>query len=429
MKKLTTIILTTLLALTGCTMNKTIVKPISNSSDYYNAFNEEAHNIFKEAFESDDPTLSMKPFYLNVGTELPDAELSTYDGSTINPIDYKGKKVVMEFISYWCQFCQTESREYLDEIIENNDDVVFIQCFLEGGKNIHYMHKDGSETIEDTIKQFYEKAEAKMRDDIIIVQQTENLENVADTLGVNSYPTFMFFDESGRMSWCVDGLVKTDMFNKYCEIAFDNEVKLYDNFREGLTDPKTIYRTYEDVKDDITDEANQRLESLSLDSEKGEEAFYSNVGVSISFENEMTDYNGEVMDLSSDNKNIIFSYLWDSDELDEQVKVINELQKDMQDEDVVFVTFILQSKEDRDINTIVSELKEPVEGYIIKNLSSNLNRNWLHIKLTSYPQIFFMSSKEDICMGSYLGDFTVKDIAEAYNVMCVDNPIYECVKN
>lgn len=414
-KKLLTILLI-LTTITGCTASaEHIVNPISSNDDsYYKAFNDEAKETLSSFYDDlDDMPASM----IQVGTELPDIELTTYDGKTINLSDYKGKKVVVELVAYWCAFCKDETSTYIDEIVSSHDDTVFIQSFVEGAKEDTITDEDGNSSTVDTIKQFYDEAEASMNDNVIITQESSDLETyVYDTLDLDYYPCFLFFDEDGKLCFLSTKLLEADKYDQISDTFLqENSIRLYNNLADGLDIASDYVRTWKDVKEDYSQEQQEQLKALSIDENYGEEIFYSNVGKKIDVDTTLVDINGEVLDLTDKTGTTVYTFLSESGEnLSEEIKVLNKFVK-ASGNDVTFITFLI-TDDSANAEEMYEKLDVKPDTYIL-DAKEDTTEALYDILIFSSPETVFVSETDKVCTGTYVGTYSLEALQKAYTFM------------
>lgn len=411
----------------GCITQKTAVRPVTDDGTNYKAFNEEGQALLSKITGNDDLE-DLPDGILSVGEEFPDIELKTYDGKSLNLKSYKGKPVVLELVAYWCDYCKEENADTLSNIISNNSDVTFVQAFIEGAKEDSVTDDNGNVVTKDTIKEFYDESKASM-EDRIIVQENEALQAyVTDTLNLAKFPTFVFYDEDGKISYFSEGELSEEEFNNIRKYAFstgDNgtEDRVYNHLDSSLYQASDYNRTYEDVKNDFSEDKQNRLKNLSINSKYGEATFYSNVGRTIDVTSKMVDINDEVIDLSEKKNTTIYTFLSEADEnLEDEITTLNKFQKVMEKSGVTFIT-VLITEASEDAKTMYSNLSVKPEGYVI-DAKEDLPEALYNIVLYGSPQVLFVNEKEKICTGSYLGTFSLEALQNVYEAMNGSDPLY-----
>lgn len=128
----------------------------------------------------------------------------TQDGKTIRLKDYKGKYIIVNFTTTWCQYCKAEKSDYL-EFAKNNSDVICLYCMCPKTSNCN---KD------DTVK--YAKDNYELNT-IIDVDNT-----IASYCGVSGYPTKLFISPEGEMLGIQSGQLSAETLEEiiaYCDSA------------------------------------------------------------------------------------------------------------------------------------------------------------------------------------------------------------------
>lgn len=195
------------------------VTTVSLSSEVTEMFNESDLNKLADAssVSLDDLTNFLTSDTLgSVGAEMPSIELQKYNSEeTINLADYKGKKVIFEVIADWCSYCQEMSKEYLDDIIEANPDITFIQYMQSG--------------VKEEVEAFYETINKEPNENLIIVYTSEEMNSWLEQHSFDSYPSFYLFNEDGLLAGREVGLLSADSFvKKFMPIVYNQTLPLYE---------------------------------------------------------------------------------------------------------------------------------------------------------------------------------------------------------
>lgn len=403
--------------LAGCTAKTSIVKPVSEDGILYTAFNESAQELYEDLENNDDALEEMPSAFSKIGTSLPDIELTTYNGDTINLKDYNGKKVVLELVGYWCTYCQKESAKYLNDLVKDNDDVVFIQAFLEGAKEDVIEDEDGNKVTKDTIKTFYEDAGIDMNDDIIVTQENDDIYKYAfDTIGITYYPAFLMFDENGKLAYYHEQFITgTELQTIFDKVYGDKKFVFYDNFADGVSDLSAYVRSWEDVKNDYSDEQKEALDNLGLDDSYGEQAFYMNVGQTIDVDAKLVDINDEIIDLTKSTGTTIYTVFTEDDvNLEDKIEVYNKYQK-VADNDITFVALFINSSSG-DAKAMYDSLTIKPNGYVL-DVKNDTPEALYNVMLYASSQTIYVNEEKKLCTGSYLGTYSLEALQKAYNFM------------
>lgn len=411
----------------GCTKySHHVVEPITDEDTYYEAFNEKAQEEVLSVLNED--IVDVPKQMLKVGTELPDIDMVTYDGDVINFSDYKGKNVVLQLTAYWCLSCKEETTQYLDNIVSNNEDIVFVQAFVEGAKEDEIEDGDGNKIITDTIKQFYDEADVEMNDNVTIVQESKTLEEYAyDTIGLSYYPSFLFFDKDGKLAYFKDQVITANEFDKIVDTVLqDDSLKLYENLADGLSSASDFIRDWEDVKADFSEDQQALLNELNLDSTYGEMAFYGNIGKHVAVDTKLVDINGKDVELTGNDGFTIYTFLSEDDKnIESEVKELNKFAKTV-DDSVTMLTFLIPITSD-DAVTVYENLSVKPDGYVF-DARYNSPEALYDLTLYASPQTIFVNEKDDICAGAYLGTYSLEALQNVYNLI-VSGKVYTTVAN
>lgn len=410
------LLLVTLLSLTACSTstvkNTSFIEPISNDETIFMAFNKTARNAYEEIEEKDIVNIE-KPF-LNLGeVNLPNIDLTTYDGKTINLLNYKGQNIVVELVLYDCGYCQSMASTF-NTIAKNNTDITFIQAFIDGAKEDKIEYDDGDIEIVDTIAKFYSEANEDLDNNVIITEENDDFFNfVAQDVDVVYYPSVLFFDKNGKLAYYHENTMKEDVFQSAIDKIYKDNFCFYDNFANGLKTAKNYIRTWEDVKKDFSKEQQTTISSIFTDKNVGEESFYSNVGKIISLNDIFDDSNENKIKKEDISSNAVITFL-NKNKLDEDVSKIDEFQKQL-DDDVTFITLYYEGfKNSSHIDVYKNSYARPENSYTFKakkDVSMDLN------KLTffdNYSEVIFLNN--EVCAGAYAGELDVDTLVQLYKV-------------
>lgn len=189
-------------------------------TDYFSSLNNEDKDRIKQCLSSTtinvDEVFNEKFFNAN-GNSLENISLKN-DKDTISIKDIEGP-ICIEIIADWCQFCQTEVKEELDNLIETHPDCTFIQ----------YMDTGVNQQVED----FYSIISKEPNRNLIIVYNQTELNSILENYDY-SYPSMIYINSEHRIAGFTSGLLNDDKFNTAYNIA--NNVKTYEL--------KTIYNDY-----------------------------------------------------------------------------------------------------------------------------------------------------------------------------------------
>lgn len=403
------------------------VRPITDVGTNYMAFTEHGQDVLKNV-EGEDSLASTPDGILSVGRPIPNIELTTYDGQKINLKDFKGQPFVLEVVAYWCDFCQKEVSEYLPPITTDNSDVTFVQAFVEGSQKDTVTNEKGETETVDTIKQFYDSAGQTMDEKIICQENDELFDYLTNELHLTQFPSFIFFDESGRISWFHEGVLEPDVFKNIRHYAFGtgedgSDERLYNNVANNLYEASNYLRTYENVKADFPEEQRKAVNSMPIDKVYGEAAFYSNVGRKIAVDSKMVDINDKVIDLSDKKGITIYTFLSETDEnLEDEVEIYNKYLRAMEGSDNCFIA-VLITEASEDAKTMYKNMKVKPDGYVL-DAKKDIPKALYNIVLFGSPQAVYVNEEDDICMGSYLGKFTLEALQDSANIINGRHPLY-----
>lgn len=209
-------------------------------------YTEKGMNAFKVNFPD---TLSMNYALKNIGKAAPEITGKTMDGQEVKLSVLKGKKVLISFSKTTCSVCK-EMLPVIKEIAEKNADLVILNVFpVDSNKDIETYYKELNQEIPANT---------------LSLETNQHLKDVAvKDYQIEQVPTYVFVDESGKISYTYIGNKDKIMFQDMIGTAFGKE-KLYQNVRSVTV---RIDKDGNEIKDeqlidkDGVDHTNTTLES------------------------------------------------------------------------------------------------------------------------------------------------------------------------
>lgn len=176
-------------------------------------YTEEGMNLFKVNFPD---TLSMHYALKNIGKNPTEIKGKLMNGEEFTLSEYADKNIILIFSKTTCSICK-EMGPILAEIEEENPDVMFVNIFPVDNK------KD--------IEGFYKDLKMELPKYVMSLEDNEGLKDLAiDEYKVEQVPTFVFVDNTGKISYTYIGSKDKIMFQDMIDTAF-GEKKLYDYVR------------------------------------------------------------------------------------------------------------------------------------------------------------------------------------------------------
>ena len=228
-------------------------------------------------------------------------------------VDLKGyDKVCFDIVSVKCSHCKKMLHQLAE--VSFDSDTLFVQYFNVGDAK--------------AIEELYEAEGLTMRDDIITLSHSEELEDyIRYDLKIENYPTLITFRD-GKVTFSVIGEFAKEKWTEIVDIGFEHPIQ-----REELCDAQgnflpDLIRTAEDVKESLSEENQTKLEELG---EQSEDLTLKRMGKTVSFDvyrNTNSDiYYNEISDYSEyKNRDLILFYEdLNGRDVTESVSLINEL--------------------------------------------------------------------------------------------------------
>lgn len=396
MKKL---LLTTLsaLLLVGCATNTTesykIIEPVSRGEV---AVLDEAGTAKVSEYYGNETSVTN---FTLVGSELLDADLERYDGSTINLANLEGKTVV-EYVANWCTYCNEQEKSNIDavkEVLEENG-INFVQVFVQGTKEEvdAFMQTAGKEAL---------------RNNPVIAN--DEMYSYAEKVGIPGFPSIVFYDEEHKARWIHVGLTPAEEVEKLLKVAYDED-PLYNHLAE-----QTTTRTIEDLKADLGEEFVNKVSELSSGASMEYNA-YMNMGYPLEMSGEINTLEvGKTINFDNLKENTAFVFLLAANE-DENLKTTNEYfiqtmniwSEEHPEVDVVW----LMIEYDVTPAAYLKELTEQPKGYLLNANDESIPKSMYNIQLYDAPSIVFYSAKDKVLTGGYIGDINKEKIEGAYQL-------------
>lgn len=201
-KLLLTMVLASLVIMVGCSNNNnTLVNKNLNDEVALTENNVNNTNSNSEPVESTEDLSAEEtiedPSEMTIGSgyKIPDFKMPTLEGEIIQPSDYEGKIVVLNFWASWCGYCDKEMPDL--DIIDKEDDVVVIAVNAQESKAI----------VEEYIKDGgYE---------FLTVLDEDGL--FSNVFAITSLPTTYFIGKDGLLVGAVPSMLTLDQMQQILE--------------------------------------------------------------------------------------------------------------------------------------------------------------------------------------------------------------------
>lgn len=168
-----------------------------------------------------------------IGKVAPNFELTNISGETVKLSDLKGKKVLLEIVKTTCPICQ-KTAPSLDTYMKDNADVVIIPVFP----------KDDKESIES----YYKGLNLEVNTSAVAGLDNEKQMTIVEDYSLTRVPTLIFIDESGKISYAVEGDFDEVVLKDYHNTAF-GEKKLYDLVKKNKVELDKNGNVIKEVED------------------------------------------------------------------------------------------------------------------------------------------------------------------------------------
>lgn len=411
--------------LAGCSTSGSAtgnILPVPNSASLADLMPEETYKMMTGVYGKQFINLAGMLNY--VGADTTDLTFTTMDGSKLKTEDLKGQKVVYEIVANWCEYCQQEGRDYIDNIYAANEDVTFVQIFAEGNP--------------DEVNEFYSTIGKEMNADYTIPATTsledgaavdKNITEFIERTGTASYPTFVFVDEDGKVSWTYAGLIEDSQFSFLTDAAFA-ETKIYETFTDETLDTDALNRTIKDVENELSEEAKELIETVESN-DSNLEVLYANLNREF-FTTTFTDIEGETLDLEElKGKNFIFEILTADETNYTGSKTSAENLAKYKDSAYTYIQFWLPSEDVQTAEQMKDYLEEnDIYGeadYVIPLTEENNVDELMDIDVYNFPTQFFID-KDYRVAGVTQGAMTKTKFEAATKAFFGRTPLYKMAK-
>ena len=252
------------------------IQPIMTMTEKINAFTD--NGLYKIESIYGDVSYAADMAGL-VGKTIPATSLKLLNGEYLDTSSFAGKAYVIEVVASWCEYCQETSKEYLGDIVAKHTDLEFVQIFAEGNTG--------------DVNTFYEEISKNPEDMGYVVPADNTSIDFVNKLNLTGYPTWVFVDESGKISWVHSGYITGEEFSTLRNAAYTG-TKIYDCLVEDFDDTRTGI-TVNNIGDALSVEA---LSAIAKIETEGQYMVYSNLNRKFNgFK--AKDSNGNDIDLST----------------------------------------------------------------------------------------------------------------------------------
>lgn len=375
---------------------------LTSYDDIYNSYTKEAIDLYDQVY---DTNYSEEKILSFAGREIPEVSLTDINGNRVNVADLKNKRVIYEFAASYCSHCKNVSKEVMEEIMNENEDVIFIQIFINGDS--------------ESVREFYEDINKEIPDELIVVPRESQVITLVEGLGLEYLPSLVFQDEFGKVSWFHQGDTTVNEMRKAIECAFGPK-KIYEMIKDGISSQNDFILTYKDVKAHFEEETISLIEDVF----HGEEIdFYGNLGNSFYMDTIKT-LNKEKIETSYFiNKKTVYIIVFADEEKEKQTKDIENYKRLSEKYTDTEFVFVFKSMDTQDISEYYSQVKDKIKIAYDKNDSTSLN----DIYISSVPLYLFVDENNRIC-GTWVNSGDFEEFDKAYQLFYSDVPLYERIK-
>lgn len=373
------------------------IEPI-NEVNYFDELNDDIKSDLLGVYGDSEVPNNILEMY---GKEFKAVSLSDYYGNTFDFNDYLNIDFVLEISQRICNHCKKQVP--LTEEILNNDDVMFIQYF--------------ANTDKTGVDEFYEESKHEIPSKLKVLVENKEMSDVISEIGVNSTPTFLFV-HNNKITLACSGELSYAHYLNAKKFAFDSliDVKSLTN-SEGAS-VFSLSRNYDDVLNDLSTTNKDKMALV----ENCEEVTVRNIGKYVEF---FTVYElGEKAPLYNlnfkqyVNKPLVVFYLGNiNDNLDDDIRVINEFYSKYQDINMVT---ILMDNDDFETSLPYSKLENQLLTDVVSS-GGEIVKDILDAKVITYPACIFI--QDNTIVGGLNSFKNLGTLDLAYNIFMGDDSI------
>lgn len=381
------------------------IEPV-NDKNFFSRLNEETKDIL---FNANTGNILNDGQLKLFNKELPNLVVKDIDGNDVDFNDYINSNIVLEVVSKNCTHCKEQIRENNSDIIENHNELTFIQYFVEGNR--------------EEILEVYRNENAPIEDSVIIIPECEDFLNYLLDVGVELTPALICYSK-GKITWPQVGPTTLSMFNRFYDVAFSdvyNDVKFIDNDGNSIFDNN---RSVDDVRNDLSEENIKLLEDLDEDGFTVSETL-SIIGNTIDFSNcaVAMDNSVPVVDDFSiyNDKNVVLFYLYMSDFKNLDLDHINLLSRIVKENsDIEFITIVIDEDSSSTSYSVYKKYNKDIGGLVVSS-KSNLPKDTSKIEVSNFPSAIFI--EKGTFVGAFSGLSDIKGFNNAKKLFFGENSI------
>jgi len=246
--------------------------------------------------------------------DIYDGQLTDIKGCTYELSKYD--KLIIEVVSTTCNHCKRIIGNYLQGYLQAHPEICFIQYFNNADKQ--------------GILDFYQENNLSIPVNLIVVGKDEGFKKyIMEDLEAEYYPSLLCF-LNGQLRYMSVGEIKNEDYEYVIDLGFNNPIEKAELVNSEGKSIFELARSYEDVRNDFSEENRVKIETLSSDLYTAE-LVYKMVGNTLDFDDLLPGNNGYVREIDDfsvykDSQLIILYSLLKGDENDlTQIQLINDL--------------------------------------------------------------------------------------------------------
>lgn len=388
-----------------------VVEEVRPTLTYYDIVDQLPEGMYEEILEGTG-TINLDMFHL-IGTNMPDAVFETYDANTFSTSSTNGK-VMYEVVASWCDFCKGWSKDVAEEFVKNNEDIQVVQVFIDGDK--------------EAVEEFYKSNGLEIGKYVVVPEAEETVDVFYNQLGIYSFPSFIFVNEEGVITWVANGYSEYDLFNYNVELAF-GENSVYGRLDTDFVDQ--MHRTYKDIKSELRSETLKSISEYRPEgwNDSGTKDYYDAITLSdlnkdLSFDKIVT-LDEETLDWETLSQGkMLFNFIMDSEEEEYCVAKQNEALKAIHEAypEYTIINFIIWQNS-ASVEEFYKNSDIDFVGYSVNAHAETTPSSIYKTSVFLTPSLYFVNEDGHVA-GVFVGDLSLEKFEGLNNLYFGETPIY-----
>lgn len=319
-----------------------------------------------------------------------DKDLHDINDNVINLKNYD--HLVFDVVSVKCSHCKKIVTNYLNDYLKLYPDYTFVQYFDEGNR-------------EDIIN-FYDDLSIEIPDGLIVIGRDDSLHDyIYHEVGMQAYPTINFY-LNGELRYSSVGELDLDTYTKAIELGFDVPIEKVDLISEDNKNLLELDRTIDDVRNSLSKENIEKIESLSEDKYTNE-LTYKLMGSKCDYDDLLKGnaiYISEIdnFDYYKDKKVVLLYTLLESVEDEYRIEEINNLIAS--DDSVEYIVVFLETTSSS--SNVYKKMNKKIIGAPIVSILGKMPADFYNYGIVAFPSAVYIDKSTFVGAYSKISDIS-----------------------